>query len=120
MAGPVRVYYDGACPGCIQDRRRYEKLAGKQATDVEWIDITGRDAELRSAGIDPEAALRELHVVDEHGCVRRELDAYILLMARTLWLRPLAWLIGLPGIRRLIAFLYHRWVDRRLARTGRL
>ena len=104
MSTPQRkltVYYDGACPRCVRDRERYEELAGAQAHTVCWIDITGRDDELRACGIDPQHALRELHVADEEGRVRRELDAYILLMSRVPRLRALAWLIGLPGVRTL-------------------
>ncbi len=117
---PVTVYYDGACPRCVRDRRRYERLAGDNAARVEWLDITGRESELEAAGIDPELALRELHVVDDEGRIYREMDAYALLMARTAWLKPLAWLIVLPGLRPLLGWLYRRWVRRRLQRSGRI
>ena len=108
------VFYDGSCPTCIKDRRWYEKLAGKTGESVEWLDITGRDDELRSEGIDPYRALRELHVKDTQGRIHREMDAYILLMSRVPGLKPLAWLIGLPLIRPGLARLYHAWVSRRL------
>ncbi len=113
--GPrLTVYYDGACPRCVRDRARYEELSGKDAGAVEWIDITGRDGELCRLGIDPQAALRELHVRDSAGEVHRELDAYILLMSRVRLLRPLAWVIGLPGLRPVLSWLYRRSVLRRL------
>jgi len=113
------VFYDGACPACVKDRRRYEKLSGDKGEAVEWLDITGRDRELREQGIDPEKALRELHVRDSEGRIHRELDAYILLMRRVPLLKPAAWLVGLPLIRPGLAWLYHRWVDRRLRRSER-
>lgn len=116
----LRVYYDGSCPTCIRDRRQYEKLAGRAAGNVEWVDITGRDEELEAAGIDPDDALQELHVEDGDGRIHRELDAYILLMSRAPVLKPLAWLIGLPLIRPLLARAYHGMVTRRLERTGRM
>ncbi len=116
----ITVYYDGACPGCVRDRRRYEMLAGDRAYLTRWVDITGRECELESLGIDPEQAMRELHVRDADGRLHRELDAYRLLLLRTLWLKPLGVLIGLPGIKSLLAGIYHRWVDRRLRKTGRL
>jgi len=118
--GKLKVYYDGSCPGCIKDRERYERLAGDKADQVQWTDITDRDDELKRKGIDPDAALQELHVEDERGQIHRELDAYILLMSRVPVLKPLAWLIGLPVIRPLLARLYHWMVNRRLRRTGRL
>ncbi|RHW22241.1 thiol-disulfide oxidoreductase DCC family protein [Pseudomonas jilinensis] len=118
--GPLTVFYDGACPRCVGDRRRYEWLAGKTGKDVLWLDITGRDEELRSLGINPRQALLELHVRDGCGHIHRELDAYIVLMSRVRTLRPLAWLIALPGLRPLLSWAYRRWVARRLERSGRL
>ena len=116
----LRVFYDGACPSCVRDRKFYERLAGRTGDAVEWVDITGRDEELKQLGIDPVAALQELHVEDGRGNIHRELDAYILLILRVWLLKPLAWLIGLPVIRPALAKLYHRWVGERLERTGRL
>lgn len=119
-SGPkLTVYYDGACPRCVRDRARYEALSGADADTVDWVDITGREAELRRLGIDPQAALRELHVRDPAGEVHRELDAYILLMSRVRLLRPLAWVIGLPGLRPVLSWLYRRSVLRRLGRRAK-
>lgn len=114
------VYYDGACPKCMRDRERYEKLSGVSAVEVSWCDISGKDNYLRGLGIDPRKALTELHVRDSDGRVVSELDAYILLMKRVPLLKPVAWLIGLPVIRPALAQLYHWQVARRLRRAGRL
>ncbi|SFE32235.1 Predicted thiol-disulfide oxidoreductase YuxK, DCC family [Marinobacter sp. DSM 26671] len=116
----LRVFYDGACPSCRRDRRQYERLAGRAADQVEWVDITGRDEELKARGIDPDMALKELHVEDQNGHIHSELDAYILLMSRVPLLKPLAWIISLPVIRPLLSRLYHRMVTNRLERTGRM
>ncbi len=118
--GKITVYYDGACPTCVRDRRNYEKLAGKVNEQVCWFDITGQEQQLREAGIDPKKALTELHVRDESGQILSELDAYILLMGKVPFLKPLAWLIGLPLIRPRLARLYHEGVIRRLKQAGRL
>lgn len=116
----IIVYYDGACPKCVKDRRTYEKLAGKRAAYVCWTDITGQEDLLREVGIDPHKALTELHVQDENQRILSELDAYILLMGKVPLLKPLAWLIGLPLIRPLLVKIYHWQVTRRLRRSGRL
>ncbi len=118
--GKICVYYDGACPKCIRDRKTYEKLAGKTGENVCWIDITGQEKNLRELGIDPTKALTELHVKDEQNQILSELDAYILLMSKVPVLRPLSWLIALPLIRPTLARLYHRQVNRRLRESGRL
>ncbi len=114
------VYYDGACPKCRQDRANYEKLAGRNRDQVCWFDITGREQQLQNLGIDPKKALSELHVRDASGQVVSELDAYILLMNKVPLLKPVAWLIGLPLIRPLLANYYHRQVNRRLRKRGLL
>jgi predicted DCC family thiol-disulfide oxidoreductase YuxK len=116
----IIVYYDGACPTCIKDRVNYEKLAGKAGENICWLDITGREEQLREIGIDPHKALTELHVKDENQRILSEMDAYILLMSKVPLLRPLAWLIGLPLIRPLLAKIYHWQVNRRLSHSGRL
>lgn len=114
------VYYDGSCPVCIRDRKLYERLAGRGGQAVDWFDITGQEATLRERGIEPDDALQELHVEDAEGRVHREMAAYILLMGRVPVLKPLAWLLSLGPIRCFTSALYHRWVQRRLARDGRL
>ncbi len=116
----IIVYFDGACPRCVDDRRRYEKLAGKSGEDIHWLDITGREAQLRESGIDPYRAMTELHVMDEKGIILSEIDAYILLLAKVPILSPLARIINLPLIRPLLSKLYRRQVERRLRRSGRI
>ncbi len=116
----VCVYYDGTCPKCVRDRQTYEKLAGKDAENICWIDITGQEKKLRNLGIDPVKALTELHVKDESEKILSEIDAYILLMAKVPVLKPIAWLIGLPLIRPVLANIYHWMVNRRLYQSGRL
>jgi predicted DCC family thiol-disulfide oxidoreductase YuxK len=116
----IIVYYDGACPKCVKDRLNYEKLAGKASENVCWMDNTGQEEQLREIGIDPRKALTELHVQDENQQILAEMDAYILLMSKVPLLKPLAWLIGLPLIRPLLARIYHWQVNWRLRLSGRL
>ncbi len=116
----ICVYYDGVCPQCIKDRHTYEKLAGNKGENVSWIDITGREKQLTAMGIDPAKALTELHIKTKDGVILSELDAYIVLMKNVPVLRPLAWFIGLPLIRPLLANIYHRQVNQRLTKSGRI
>jgi len=118
--GKISVYYDGACPKCVKDRQTYEKLAGKGSDNVCWIDITGQEQKLSELGIDPVKALTELHVKDESERILSEIDAYILLMSKVSVLQFIAWLIGLPLIRPVVARVYHWQVNRRLYQSGRL
>ncbi|WP_198437352.1 thiol-disulfide oxidoreductase DCC family protein [Moritella sp. F3] len=115
----ITVYYDGACPRCVKDRDNYLKLAGRNAQQVYWFDITGQESVLLTLGIDPIKALTELHVKTSDGRIVSELDAYIELMLRVPLLRPLAYLIGLPLLRPMLARTYHYLVSQRLKRSGR-
>jgi predicted DCC family thiol-disulfide oxidoreductase YuxK len=116
----IRVYYDGACPQCVKDRRNYEKLSGQLKDDIQWIDITGKESLLRSMGIDPKKALMELHLEDENRQIFSEIDAYILLMRKVPVLKPLSIIIGLPLVRPMLSKVYHWCVNRRLRHTGRM
>lgn len=119
-ADKLIVYYDGACPKCIRDKENYEKLVGSESDSVCWFDITDQEDQLQKLGIDPQKALSELHVRDSSGRIVSELDAYILLLNKIPLLKPLAWLIGLPLIRPLLATLYHWQVTQRLKKRGLL
>lgn len=116
----LKVFYDGVCPVCRRDRTRYERWAGEAGESVVWCDATSHAQRLREKGVDPQAALLSLHLEDDAGRIHEGIDAYILLMRRVPRLRPLAWLIGLPGLKPLLRWLYDRWVRRRLRREGRL
>ncbi|MGM0694972.1 MAG: thiol-disulfide oxidoreductase DCC family protein [Pseudomonadota bacterium] len=116
----LKVYYDGICPVCRRDRTRYERWAGEAGRQVAWCDVTEHQATLREKGVDPQAALLSLHVEEEGGRIMEGIDAYVLLMRRVPRLKPLAWLIGLPGLKPALRWCYDRWVHRRLAREGRL
>ncbi|WP_448547879.1 thiol-disulfide oxidoreductase DCC family protein [Thalassotalea fusca] len=116
----VTVFYDGACPRCVKDRRFYEKLAGQGGKNVNWLDITNQDEYLKSLGIDPYQALTELHIKLPDGRILSELDAYIVLMERVWQLKWLAWIISLPIIRPYLARKYHQKVNKRLKDAGRI
>ena len=116
----ISVYYDGACPKCVKDRRNYERFAGKSKNNIQWIDITGKEDLLASIGIDPKKALMELHVKDENQQILSEIDAYVLLMSKVPVLKPLAMIIGFRLVRPVLSKFYHWHVHRRLRRSGRM
>ena len=94
----LTVFYNGSCASCLKDRARYEIWLGKHIDQVKWFDITGQDSYLKHYGIDPAAALRELHVQDGEGTIYREIDAYILLLKQIWWLVPVASVIQVPFV----------------------
>ncbi|WP_081878922.1 thiol-disulfide oxidoreductase DCC family protein, partial [Photobacterium sanctipauli] len=112
------IFYDGACPSCVKDRDWFERKLGPQH-HVCWYDITGKEAYLKSLGIDPYLAIKELHVMAEDGHIYKELDAYILLFKQVWYFRPLAWVISIPFIKTRLSRWYRKMVDQRLAEQGR-
>lgn len=115
----LTIFYDGACPSCVNDRNWFERRLS-QPENVDWYDITGRDADLKAIGVDPELAIRELHVMNAEGEILKELDAYILLFNQVWYLRPIAMMVALPFVKRRLSRWYRRTVDRRLASQGRI
>jgi len=117
---PIVVLYDGICPVCIKDRQNYQKLAGRKDDAILWLDINRHQEVLQRFGITERAAMTELHLITGGQQVVKELDAYILLLGHIWWLKPLAWLIAIPFIKRPLASYYHYRVNKRLTASGRL
>ncbi|HDZ45715.1 hypothetical protein LCGC14_0098310 [marine sediment metagenome] len=115
----INVFYDAQCPLCRKERRRYERWAGSRAADIAWLDVSEHQQTLREKGVDPAMALRSLHIEVAQGQLIEGIDAYRLLMARIPLLMPVAWIIGLPGIKSGLRALYDNWVKRRLQKQGR-
>ena len=115
----INVFYDAQCPLCRKERRRYERWSGCHADDIGWLDVSEHQHTLQEKGVDPAMALRSLHVETAQGQLIEGIDAYRLLMARIPLLVPVAWIIGLPGIKTILRVLYDRWVKRRLQKQGR-
>ncbi|AWL12012.1 hypothetical protein HMF8227_01538 [Saliniradius amylolyticus] len=118
---PLEVFYDAACPRCRKDRVRYEKLAGKYAHNILWLDANTHQQKMAELDIDYHAALLALHIYrPDINEVYKELDAYDLLLGRVPWLKPLGWLFRIPVIRPVLAKWYHHWVVKRLCQQGRM
>lgn len=115
----INVYYDAQCPLCRQERRRYERWSGRHAKDIGWLDVSEHEQTLRAKGVDPAVALRSLHYRNCARSINRRYRRLPLLMKRIPLLVPVAWLIGLPGIKPALRTLYDVWVKRRLKKQGR-
>jgi predicted DCC family thiol-disulfide oxidoreductase YuxK len=115
----INVFYDAQCPLCRKERRRYERWSGGHAANIGWLDVSEHQQTLREKGVDPAMALRSLHVETAEGQLIDGIDAYRVLMARITLLVPVAWIIGLPGIKTVLRVIYDRWVKSRLQKQGR-
>ena len=103
------VFYDGQCPICSRWvsrftnallRRRYLTVPLQRG----WVQ--------ERLALDADAAITEMHVITVDGTHLGGADAVVFLAGRIWWVRPLALLGKLPGVRRLFASAY-RFIARR-------
>jgi predicted DCC family thiol-disulfide oxidoreductase YuxK len=94
------VFYDGACPLCNKEVKLYKKLAANDNirgkyndADIEWIDISKSQVELKEEGIKYGDAMQLMHVKDASGIHQVGVDAVL-----TVWDQ-------IPYYRKLSKFL---------------
>lgn len=114
----IMVYYDGACPRCLRELAFYERF--ERGRRVAWFNIVGNEPGLRALGIDPDEALKRLHLRMPDGKIVKDMDAFIVLWDQVPLFRPLAWFVAIPVIKSLIERNYARLTLKRLERQGRL
>lgn len=115
----IKIFYDAQCPLCRKERRRYERWLGQDADDVGWLDVSENEQTLLRKGVERDMALRSLHIETAQGELIEGIDAYRVLMKRIPLLVPIAWILGLPGIKPGVRAFYDKWVKRRLQKQGR-
>jgi len=116
----VMVLYDGACPTCIKDRQWYEKLIGIKNSSIVWCDFNSHQELLDTFAISNYSAMTELHLIVDDEQVVKSIAAYILLLDQIIYLKPIAWLMKIPFIYNRLESYYHKRVQKRLIKTGRL
>jgi predicted DCC family thiol-disulfide oxidoreductase YuxK len=114
----IHVYYNGACPVCRTEIDHYRRLAGRRGvTGIAWTDITTRAGLLAPWGVDDDAIVRRLHVVDADGRLLAGVDGFIEVwkrlprygwlarLASVGWIKPIAdWLYD-----KVLAAALYRW-----------
>lgn len=99
------VYYNGACPVCSVEIKRYQDLHGGE-TGISWCDIAQDSAALASLNISREEALKRLQVIDTHGQLQSGVDAFLVIWRQLPQLKWLAAIVGSPVIKPVAARLY--------------
>ncbi|WP_448380427.1 thiol-disulfide oxidoreductase DCC family protein [Gloeomargarita sp.] len=114
----IKLLYDGDCPLCRREIEFLRRRDGGRGL-IAFVDIAAPDYDAAAnAGIDFVTAMREIHAITADGRVIRGVEVFRQVYA----VLGLGWLYGwtgLPGIRRLVDWLYGLWAERRLALTGR-
>ena len=82
----IRIFYDGACPLCKREVKRYQSLLANksqiktQNESIDWVDISNNKAALKSECINYEDAMRLIHIKDGSGVHQVGLEVVL-----TLW-----------------------------------
>lgn len=118
LEAKIIVYYDGACPRCLREMAVYRWLDRRDR--VIWFNVVGNESELVEQGIDPEAAIKKLHIRLANGEIVKDVEAFAVLWNLIPVLRPLAWIADSGSIRTYLRKWYGRLTMRRLQRQGRL
>ena len=111
--------YNGACPVCGPEVRRYQRLDARHGGDLGWRDIARDPAVLQDLGLDLEDAKERLHVVDAEGRIHIGVDAFVVLWSELPGHRWLSTAIGAPVIRPVARFVYDRILAPALYRWNR-
>jgi len=71
---PLTVYYDGSCSVCAAEIEHYRRK--DHESRLVLIDISAPDFSPERPGIDRQAFMHELHVIDRQGTVYRGVEAF--------------------------------------------
>lgn len=101
----LTIYYDGECPLCARTRIVLEHVDVRNRLAFRTVQAAAA-AEPALAAIAPGELLRNIYAVDRHGRVFSGLATYIRALSAIWYLKPVAWLLRLPGINQLARRVY--------------
>ncbi|MBO9153255.1 DCC1-like thiol-disulfide oxidoreductase family protein [Chitinophaga sp. GCM10012297] len=108
----LTFYYDLECPLCLRTKIVIEHLdvAGK----IKFASVQSyASAEPALKDIPEETLLLDIHSVDKKGKVYKGVDSYIRAFRSIFYLKPLSWLLRIPGIYHLAGKVYRFTAENR-------
>jgi predicted DCC family thiol-disulfide oxidoreductase YuxK len=103
----IKFFYDGECPIC--NRTRIVLNHFDSGGRIEFLTIQENASKEPALGnIKMDTLLNDVHTVDLHGNVYKGLDAYIRTFNLIWYLKPLSWIMRIPGIYHLGKELYKK------------
>ena len=103
QAGPLTVYYDGACPLCRAELSHYTRR--DTAGHLALVDVSQPGARLPD-GLDPEAAKARFHVMTPGGDLASGAAAFAEVWSRVPGWRLAARVARLPGALPVLELVY--------------
>jgi len=102
------IFFDADCRFCVANRRRWGRIFERRG--FVWLPLQTPGAAER-LGVVPERLMAELWVLPTGAAAQSGVDAWIELMRHVWWLKSLAPVLGLPGLKGLAQRVY-RWIAR--------
>lgn len=113
----LTVFYDGACPLCSREMKRYFALDHRKL--IQGVDISTPDFDAQAEELDPVMVNRWLHARDAAGKMFLGIDAFLEIWRRIPSTRWLAWIVALPGLYHLAWVFYRVFAANRYRLTFR-
>jgi predicted DCC family thiol-disulfide oxidoreductase YuxK len=114
--GKYVLIYDGLCRFCTAGARRFVRWMGR--VDVELLDLQRPGALERFPGLTHDDCMRAMQLVTPDGRVFRGAEAVARALATRRFLGAAAYLYYVPGLRRLLDWLYARVAANRYRLMG--
>ncbi len=102
------VLYNGACPVCGTEIRKYQQRCSRAGVAVNWSDISHDPAVLQPLGLEVEAVKERLHAIGTDGRIHVGIAAFLAIWPRVPGYAWAARVIGLPVIRQCAEIVYDR------------
>ena len=116
----IRVFYDGACPLCRREVKRYQTLISKQKENIDWVDISNNQDALKAECINYDDAMRLIHIKDGSGVHQVGLEGMLTLWDKIPYYRVVSGLIRkLPIFYPVLAKFYEFIAKHRMTFTGK-
>lgn len=102
------IFFDAECRFCVAARRRWGRTFERHG--FVWLPMQTPGTTER-LGVTPDMLRAEMWVLPAGASPLGGVDAWIGLMRHVWWLKPLAVVLDLPGLKRLAQAVY-RWIAR--------
>ncbi len=100
---PLTLLYDGACPLCVAEMGRL--MARNRRGLLRFVDASAPSFDPARYGVERAEIMRIMHGVRADGSVVTAIDAIRLSYAAA-GLGPVAWVLGVPGVRQIAGWAY--------------
>lgn len=114
------VFYDGACPLCQKEVKRYQSLIYQEDEKIDWVDISINKRALNDECINYDDAMRLIHIKDGSGVHQVGLEGILSLWDKVPYYRVVSRMIRkFPVSHPAFATFYEFLAKHRMTLSGR-